>query len=115
MGKSSTYIPYVWISQGLRRACVGPTQGSGRIPCAGFHPTARPWARLVLHFGLPQRPNLMLSPAKKLLTNRLGSGTPPGTGRLAIGGRQLSGAHLACLSSSQLAQLARELSLAGLE
>ena len=43
MGKSSTYIPYVWISQGLRRACVGPTQGSGRIPCAGFHPTARPW------------------------------------------------------------------------
>ena len=37
------------------------------------------------------RPNSALSPAKKLLTTRSGSRTPPGTDRLAFGGPRFSG------------------------
>ena len=45
-----------------------------------------------------------------MLTNRLGSGTSPGTGRFAFEGPQLAGAWLVCLSSAQVGQPARELS-----
>ena len=51
---------------------------------------ARGPARLVFHFGLPQRPNSTLSPVKKLHTIHLESGTPRGTDRLAFGAFHLT-------------------------